>query len=242
MLNIEPPQEHLAAGEVHVWTARVAAVEEAGLRDACIAMESDDERRRRLDSPSVSLGHLQLVSTALVRTTLSRYGELSPAAWCFRRNENGRPEIVESQSAGGLRFNLSHTGGLAACAVTRGADVGVDVESIARRAEVRAIADRFFTTDEARELRALDEARCRERFFELWTLKEAYVKARGGQLASGLRIRFRIDEDSPDAVLAESLDDATSWRFRLFRPEVGYVLAVAVRRMGGAEPTIRLLA
>ena len=99
------------------------------------------------------------------------------------RNVHGRPEILD-RPAGvpDLRFNLSHTDGLIACAVTIGREVGVDVEHVGRRL-THDIAGRFFAPREVADLKSLPVAEQPRVFFDYWTLKEAYIKARGFGLA-----------------------------------------------------------
>src|SRR4029453_1384894 len=75
-----------------------------------------------------------LITRALVRTMLSRYAEVAPRDWRFVTNQFGRPEVLDRPAhVPDLRFNLSHTDGLIACAVTVGREVGVDVENITRQ-------------------------------------------------------------------------------------------------------------
>ena len=95
-----------------------------------------------------------LLTRALVRTMLSRYAGVAPAEWTFIANVHGRPEILDRpQGVPDLRFNLSHTEGLIACAVTIGREVGVDVEHIQRRL-TRDVAGRFFAPSEVNHLKS----------------------------------------------------------------------------------------
>src|SRR6185436_18685723 len=95
-----------------------------------------------------------------------------------------------------LHFNLTNTRGLVACAVSVAhAEVGVDAEALDRSGETVAIADRYFSTEEVRALRALPESAQRQRFFAYWTLKESYIKARGLGLRLPLdQFSFRLGE------------------------------------------------
>ena len=132
-----------------------------------------------------------LLTRALVRTTLSRYAAVPPAAWAFIANVHGRPEILD-RPAGvpDLRFNLSHTDGLIACAITIGREVGVDVEHIRRRL-THDVAGRFFAPREIEDLKALTEDEQQRLFFDYWTLKEAYSQSawlRAGLAARRLRL------------------------------------------------------
>lgn len=113
---------------------------------------------------------------ALVRSVLAGYLDAKPEALTFVHGPHGKPEL---EAAGRLQFNVSRSGSLGLLAVTRGRDIGVDVERIEPRRALGPIADRLFDPAEAAELRSMPEARRIRRFFELWTQKEAYAKALG---------------------------------------------------------------
>ncbi len=229
--------------DLHVWLARPEEVTDPALAAAYEALESGEERACRLRLRSDEHRRERLVSVALLRTTLSRYVKIDPAAWTFERLAEGRPELVPGQCDLPLRFNVSHTAGLVACAVTVGRDVGVDVEWTGRRGETVAVADRYFSPAESRALNAFPASRQRERFFEYWTLKESYIKARGLGLRIPLgRFSFRIEDGEPVAISfdPEIEDDPSAWQFTLDRPSSEHVLAVAVRRGAERDLTVRI--
>jgi 4'-phosphopantetheinyl transferase len=182
-----------------------------------------------------------LVGHVLVRTILSRYASVTPHDWRFEINEHGRPSIARGLCDLDVRFNLSHTRGLTACLIALGADVGVDVEWADRTGGGPDLADRFFSAPEVRSLRALPAEQQRDRFFQYWTLKESYIKARGMGLAIPLaRFGFeRLDEKHPLLWVDPTLGDrADRWRFEQFRPAPSYHAAVAVERREGRDPSI----
>ena len=183
-----------------------------------------------------------LITRALVRTTLSRYAAVPPAEWAFIANVHGRPEILDRpRGVPDLRFNLSHTEGLIACAVTIGREVGVDVEHVQRRL-THDIADRFFAPREVQDLKALPADEQPKAFFDYWTLKEAYIKARGFGLALPLAdFAFQLSPAAPPRISFEpSLDDdPATWQFAQDWPTPTHRLAVAVRR-DGADLPIRI--
>lgn len=182
-----------------------------------------------------------LLTRALVRATLSRYAPVEPAAWTFRENEYGRPE-VDVDGHRDLRFNLSNTRGLIACVVARCREVGVDVEDIERSGETVSIADSFFSSREVAALHALPAARRRDRFFEYWTLKEAYIKARGMGLSLPLdQFSFLLDDGPPIRIAFDPRlgDDAATWQFAQVDLSPQHRAAAAVRR--GAGPDLRMV-
>ena len=101
----------------------------------------------------------------------------------LRPDEDGKPWL----ESGEWHFNLSHSGDWALLGVAR-EELGIDVEDSGRRVEHHPLAQRFFSRYEA------DRAHSKETFFQIWTLKEAYVKAVG----KGLRLPlddFRVIDD-----------------------------------------------
>jgi 4'-phosphopantetheinyl transferase len=125
-----------------------------------------------------------LVSRALLRTTLAQRLKCSPDELQFRRDHNDKPQLATPASH--WQFNLSHAGDWAVLALSSAGAIGIDVEFHERRNQLDGISNRFFSAAEHRYLSGLPEDFRRQRFFELWTLKEAYVKALGRGIATAL--------------------------------------------------------
>jgi 4'-phosphopantetheinyl transferase len=96
-----------------------------------------------------------------------------------RKGAYGRPELLEPFGEPRLRFNLTHTEGLVAVAFCRGHDVGVDAEAVNRGSPIHELAGRFFSPEEAAFIADAPTPFDRARFFDVWTAKEAVVKALG---------------------------------------------------------------
>jgi 4'-phosphopantetheinyl transferase len=177
-----------------------------------------------------------LVSHALIRDVLSRYAPVSPRTWRFEVNAYGRPSIAEPAEWKGLRFNLSHTDGRAVVAVSSEIDIGVDVEATGAQSDLIEIADRFFSPVEVAQLRHTPNW-----FFDFWTLKEAYIKARGLGLAIALdTFSFILSESGRPQILFHEgcLDQPERWQFVLQRGD-GYRMALAVAT--GAEHRLSIV-
>jgi 4'-phosphopantetheinyl transferase len=188
-----------------------------------------------------------LVTRAMVRMLLSRYAPIAPERWVFSKNAYGRPVIADAIAAAetearDLFFNLSHTRGLIALAVTRGRELGVDVENIAARTVSLDIAKHFSATEVA-ELSRVAPDRQQDRFFEYWTFKESYIKARGMGLSLPLN-GFSFEFPQRDAVrirIDPALEDQDEhWSFWQYRPSAGYLMALCAERTGGRPPSINL--
>jgi 4'-phosphopantetheinyl transferase len=179
-----------------------------------------------------------VLARALARVMLSRCAAVSPQEWRFRLTRHGRPELDMDGELAGLRFNVSHTQGLVACGVAVGRDIGVDAEHIARPIS-HDIAARFFAPVEVARLEALPPADRARAFFDYWTLKEAYIKARGLGLTLPLhQFWFELRPGARPTVTftPELPDDAASWQFVQMSPTPWHRLAAAIRDGRRAQP------
>ena len=130
-----------------------------------------------------------------------------------------------------VRFNLTHTEGLIACAVVLEHDVGVDVEDMERKAITPGLAERFFSGREVEDLCNLPEPEKRDRFYDYWTLKESYIKARGMGLSIPLeQFSFHIADNRALRISfgPRLNDDPNRWRFWLMRPTRRHKAALSV--------------
>ena len=170
-----------------------------------------------------------LCGRALLRAVLSTWAPVDRREWRFSLNAHGRPGIASPSSP--LHFNLSHTRGMVVLALGADASVGVDVERLDRSVRPLEVADRFFSPFEVEGLRALPTERHRDRFLALWTLKEAYIKARGMGLALPLRdFSFSPDASPPRVRFEPSLQDHEDrWRFERIDLDSGHRVAVAAK-------------
>jgi 4'-phosphopantetheinyl transferase len=212
-----------------VWLVDPADAHEPALVSRYLALISAAESARydrlRVDTAR----HRYLVSRVLVRTVLAARLDMAPADVVLRTTSSGRPELAAPGDRRRLDFNLSHTDGLIVLAVTDAAPIGVDVERYDRDVDVLALAQRFFAPEEHAAIVAADESRRRGLFITYWTLKEAFLKARGVGIAGGLdSIAFSIDADENVHLLAVP-DDDRSWRFASWQPTTQHRATVAAR-------------
>jgi 4'-phosphopantetheinyl transferase len=223
--------------DVHVWFRATDALDEAAI--AAAASVLSDEERAQLgrfhfarDARDYAAAH------ALLRQTLSNGGNQMPGAWRFEKTPSGKPRLI-GESADGRSFSLSHTRGMVACAVTSGAEVGVDVEWVDRDVDAGGIAARFFAPAEAAQLLELDGDARRDRFFDLWTLKEALVKALGRGMAVSLKsLAFTVGPGGDIRLDAPDVDPG-AWQFALFAPSPRHRLAVARPASGAGQLIFR---
>jgi 4'-phosphopantetheinyl transferase len=228
----------LAPDEIHVWLVFEEDVDDS-VDAACWSLLTPDERRQAQAFFFADDRRRYVATRALVRVVLSRYAPIRREDWRFSTNAYGRPFIANPLAKDLLLFNISHTRGLIALGVTRDRSLGVDVENLRRRDVSCEIAERYFAPPEVASLAAAPPHEQQYRFFEYWTFKEAYIKARGLGLSLPLdKFSFHYPNDTTveiaiDAALA---DVPARWAFWQVRPGSDYLLAICAERQDGVRP------
>jgi 4'-phosphopantetheinyl transferase len=220
--------------ELDVWFVRSDEVRDRGTLERYAAMMAPDERARHDRFRFEKDRHLFLVTRGTIRSLVAAYLGVDAASCVFEADRHGKPSLIHPGGTG-FCFNLSHTPGAVACAIAPEPEIGVDVERVDRRVSPD-LPRRFFSTEEAGTLGALPEPAQAVRFYEYWTLKEAYIKARGLGLALPLDgFTMLVDDAGPPRIrFAPSIpDDAASWQFAHFMSTPAHRLAVAARRRAG---------
>jgi 4'-phosphopantetheinyl transferase len=171
----------LALGEVHVWRAWLDLPrEELEPLNSCL----NAEERARVAAKRFPRDRGEaLASRGILRRILARYTGEEPSALAFRTGEHGKPALDQGSKIHPIRFNLSHSSGVALVALARDREVGIDVEHIERTRIDDALAARVMTTDELELWHTSPEEQRTLLFFRLWTAKEAWVKATGRGLS-----------------------------------------------------------
>jgi 4'-phosphopantetheinyl transferase len=166
--------------EIHLWLAYDHQIQDTELLGRYFAILDKEEQLQQKRFQFEKHRHQYLITRAMVRCVLSLYDNvIKPDEWRFEKTMYGKPFIRNTKMKIPLQFNLSHSEGIILLAITNGQEVGVDVECLLRHSPAQAIAKNLFSPVEIAQLTALPKKYQRNRFFELWTLKEAYIKACG---------------------------------------------------------------
>ena len=226
--------------QVDLWYADASKLKVEFDLNAMSAVLSPEERSRHQGFLRTENRDEFLVARLLVRHVLSLYdASTSPGSWRFEANQYGRPSIVGHALAKDLWFNISHSGGFVVCAVSGNPFVGVDVENVERNLrDAQEIADSAYAPGEVSHLANLPETLRHRRFFEIWTLKEAFAKAKGMGLSIGFEKFAFSFSSSTGGEVSIAMDEriaerAEDWSFRLLKPSQHRQIGIALRSPGG---------
>jgi 4'-phosphopantetheinyl transferase len=230
-LSWSPPPASLtlAKDEVHIWRAHLDVVGHVvqSLKHVLSPNELGRAERFRFEKDRNRF----VIARGVLRKMLSLYCKTEPNQLRFRQNIYGKPALDPQGVGDDLRFNLSHSDGIALYAITRAREIGIDVERIRTDLKHEHIAEQFFSPREVDMLRALSPDIQKQAFFACWTRKEAYVKARGDGLSLPLdQFDVSVEPEQPAELLHTKgdLQETSRWSLKGFAPGPGYTAAVAV--------------
>jgi len=171
--------------EVHVWRVplEMTPYHLKALERLLSADESDRAGRFHFQKDR---DHF-VAARGILRSILGRYLKTNPANLKFSYGPYGKPELEKNTNQEMIRFNISHSRGLALCAVTHKREIGVDLEYINSDSSFGSIAEQYFSERDAAALNAFPEHLRPQLFFQLWTRKEACLKAQGRGLSGDLK-------------------------------------------------------
>jgi 4'-phosphopantetheinyl transferase len=182
-----------------------------------------DERDRALRYHFERHRERFIIGRGLLRTILGRCLGVNPAEIRFTYNPNGKPLLPE------LEFNLSHCEDLALIAVSRGSRVGVDLERVRVLEDAGELVARFFSPSEHAAYERLLPGEQPQAFFNLWTRKEAWLKATGdgiGHLLNQVEVSFIPGEPARLVRLPGDVREAARWRLCDLKPAIGFAAAL----------------
>lgn len=233
----------MADDRIELFVGLIESFDAPGAADACRRLLSADERVRADRFVFERHQRQYIFAHAMLRLALSQVApNVAPSDWSFGAGRYGRPYVAAPATSTALHFSLSHADGCVACVVSGHEAVGVDVETVSRRVAPLSTALRFFAPEEVETLRGLPEPAAIERFFDYWTLKEAYLKARGFGLNLPLdAFAMQISREAIGISFKPDIaDDPRGWRFSLCSPSPSHRLAIADgSRADGGLPIAR---
>ncbi|PWU21618.1 MAG: 4'-phosphopantetheinyl transferase [Verrucomicrobia bacterium] len=219
------------AHDAHIWVAGLDLTGEvpSRLRETLSRAELQQVARFHFDK----LRDRFVAAHGILRVILSRY--LRDNTWGkaleFKIGPYGKPALAGSYARCGLQFNLSHSDDLMLLAVTRAGAIGVDIERIRPMEDATDLVERFFSPRENSAFRKLPAAQQPDAFFNLWTRKEAWLKATGegiGSLLNRVEVSFYPEAEARLLRLPRGHASPAKWTMRELSPASGYAAAVAI--------------
>jgi len=222
-----PARPTLMANDLHVWRIGLEVPSDSLARYSTLL--SADELARADRHVFARDRHQFIIARGTLRLLLGRYLGISPSSMHFELGPYGKPFLLEEFQPSKLKFNVSHAYGVGLFAFTISGECGIDVEKIRPEFATREVAKNYFSAQEITELDALSPSLFATGFFQCWTRKEAYLKARG----TGLHIpldSFAVTA-TPGRPPELSSCDSSRWAIYSFEPFEGFVGAVVAERL-----------
>jgi 4'-phosphopantetheinyl transferase len=230
---------HLESRKVFAYYADISALDIESRAERALSWLDPAERTRYQRFRGDDDRQMFLMGRVMARALVGRALGLPPTAWQWREGPHGRPEIASPETA--LRFNIAHSACLVVCALAAGREIGVDVEDLGRGPIQPGLVSRYFSPTEVADIN-VGASGWERRFLSYWTLKEAYLKARGLGISVHLAdIGFALDQPEPRISFSRSMAGSqTGWRFHLAQPTERHLIAVAASTADGVQPEIDL--
>ncbi len=227
MWQIPPNNLTLTSQDVHLWKMNLnLSLPQIDRRYQMLSSEEQEKadrfrfavHRRRF-----------IVARSTLRILLGRYVNLEPAQIEFTYNARGKPSLVQLSNSEQLQFNLSHSEELALYGVSCDRLIGVDLEHLRSLDDAQSLAKRFFCRSEFELIDSLPLDKQRQAFFQMWTAKEAYLKAVGEGIGGGLnRVEVCFNEPNPFLQLSDRSTSLSEWTLLPLVPQADYLAALVV--------------
>jgi len=219
----------LAPTDVHVWAVHLDPDPDALARLAKILSTEEQARASRFRFERHR--HRFIIARGVLRWLLAKYSDCPPEQLDFGYGPNGKPALAGELAESALFFNLAHSEDLALIAVTQLGQIGVDVEQIRAMTDANELVERFFSPRESALFHTLPANQKDTAFFNLWTRKEAWLKATGEGIAHSLsqvEVTFLPAEPARILALPDNSGPGSDWALRELIPATGFVGAVAL--------------
>lgn len=226
---VNPRKIDVITRDVYVWCVSLEAEKDSLELFQQVLSEEERDKIKRLRFEKARNNFI--AARYYLRSIVSPYLNAEPEDLEFKYNPYGKPLLAGRFESTGTCFNMSHAHGVAIYAVTSGQAVGVDIEKVRSDLDCIKIAERYFSPQEVEVLRRLPRDQQRQGFFNCWTRKEAYLKAKGEGFSSPAdRFQVSLAPGEPAALLYHSSDPAeiAKWSIEDLGVGDGYTAALAV--------------
>ena len=226
---LKPPfQPRLGDDRVHVWCASLKLPTNKIARLTALLSSNELARADKFYFPE----HKErfIAARGILRQLLGSYLKISPKEIEFEYSDRGKPRLASSMVNSSLQFNVSHSLDYALYGFGNNYLIGVDLEYLREMEDVVELAKRFFTHREYQLITNLSGKEQQKAFFQLWTAKEAYLKAIGTGLSDSLT-DIELTSDGINLKLQAingNVSDLSDWSMYHFAPAANYVSTIIV--------------
>jgi 4'-phosphopantetheinyl transferase len=223
------PGELINSNEVHVWRVflDVPTVEFESLLGFLSVDELARAERFHFERDQKRF----IAARGILRKILGNYLNKHPGKICFEYSSHGKPMLAHNHGDDNLCFNLSHSCAFALYAVTLSKNIGIDIESIRDNVSIEQVAQQFFSQNEISSLEKIDINKRSGLFFQYWTRKEAFLKARGEGISFPME-QCDVSLISGSVLSPVTLQDNNSKTSSLYVQDLfpgnGYAAAIAI--------------
>lgn len=217
----------LKKNQVHTW--RVSVIPDQRLWALYFSHLSENEKTRASKFRFEKDRLTYVTARGVLRELISAYTHQSPSAIAFFYNEQSKPYIISDTS---LKFNVSHSGEKILMSFSLEHEIGVDVEFNKRSIEIPQVAKSFFSKNETKALLCLPDVQQLSAFYNCWTRKEAFIKAKGGGLSIPLdqfEVSLLPEEKAELRVIKWDQTDVVNWNLQSITVGEDYTGAVIVK-------------
>jgi 4'-phosphopantetheinyl transferase len=211
--------------QVHLWRANLT-LSNPELEELMTYLAPDEVVRA--DKFRFALHKSRFIAArGILRQLLGKYLQVSPSDVIFTYSDRGKPQLPQNSS---LQFNLSHSQEYGLFGFTLNHLIGVDLEYQRAMPDALNIAQRFFSVREFKMLKEAPQEKQARLFFQLWTAKEACLKAIGTGLSGSLAsIEISFNEDQYLFLSRENQIEIDDWSLYSCAPKTNYLGAIAIK-------------
>lgn len=230
MWSSPPSTLQLNTDQIHVWMVDVPSNKVNEVAFFSLLSKDEKERANRFRFEKDRL--IYVTAKAILRKLIGQYLNIDPTNIIFQYYKKGKPYINSKED---LKFNVSHSGDKVLIGFSLQHEMGVDIEYNKRKVKLKEVAKRFFSQTEYEKMVQLPKSQWRTAFFNCWTRKEAFIKAKGGGLSIPLdqfEVTLIPNEKPALQIIRWDQEDVPNWDLQTFDYETDYTGATIVHQPG----------
>ena len=217
----------LLSNQVCVWAKNIQTLNDKTIQEQAQYLSAEEHKRADRFVHNADAKRFIIAYSGL-RLILAKYLPVPKGNFAFKRNEHGKPYLINSP----LCFNLSHSNDYVIWAFALNNSVGIDIEYEKKNVDVLALAKRFFAKEEYTTLKNISSENQLSAFYRCWTRKEAFIKAIGKGLSYPLN-KFAVTFEKKIynwTIPIENKSDDQKWYLYSLKTPEKYTAAIVLKK------------